>query len=143
MRVKKRRKKLRNSLAIALIAAFLVVPVLARSEWVAKDYVTYYGYTDEMFPLVWDIGEGADSYEWRVYSVEKKMYVANGVSGVTEAKIQLPFTGHFIMEVRSKNTFGYSDWAQSIDATKAKVDGEPRAWWVYGHVSPPSGLVIE
>lgn len=143
MRIKRRRKKLRNSLAIALISAFLVVPTLAYSEWVAKDYVTYYGYTDELFTANWDLISSADSYEWRVYHVERDMYVLSGESATTSFTIQFPRTGHYIIEVRSKNEYGVSEWAKSIDSTKATVNGESRAWWVYGYISAPGPITIE
>lgn len=34
--------------------------------------------------------------------------------------------------------FLYSVWATSTNPDHAMVDGESRAWWLYGHVAPPS-----
>ena len=34
-------------------------------------------------------------------------------------------------------------WSISTDLNVSKVDGNPRAWWVYGYIAPPGPIVIE
>lgn len=124
-----------------VLGGFLSVPSNI-SGWEVKDYVTYWGTTNEVFTAIWDPVPEAISYDYRIYHVEMGLYGTIKNTTATEVSIDFPKVGHYIFEVRSKNNSGTSAWAQSIDAMKAKVDGEQRAWWVYVCLEAPGIPVI-
>ena len=129
-------------LIVVLMSFFVGFLVRPSFSWETIDYVTHYGYTSETLTFMWDAGVGATSYEYRLYHVERKVYGDVVETTALQAEVQLPRTGHYIVEVRSKNERGCSVWVQSTDAEKSTVDGQPRAWWVYGCVKPPGPIII-
>ena len=127
-------------LIIILSIALFATPAF---PWETLDYVTHYGYTSETLRVRWNAGDGATSYEYRLYHVERKVYGDVVETTALQAAVQRPRTGPYIVEVRSKNEHGYSVWIQSTDVEKSTVGGQPRAWWVYGCVAPPGPITIE
>lgn len=129
-----------------LIIGILGAAFLSLGLWTGLDYYTYYGTTDQTIVFTCDYpttGGTAVSYDWRVYHAENKVYVLEGNTnypGSTE--IQLPKTGHYIIEARARNAAGVSEWVKSTDSVYARVDGQPRAWWIYGHVAGPGPIII-
>ena len=112
------------------------------------DYVTYFLTTDKSVIVSWDEQAAAQYYEVRLYHVEREDEVSAG-SGRTKKNsitFQLPRSGHFIAKIRACNDDldpPCSDWSESIDPEIAKVNGEPRAWWLYGHVAGPGNIIID
>jgi hypothetical protein len=48
-----------------------------------------------------------------------------------------------LMEEPSIEDVVWSDWADSSNKDYAAVNSEPRSWWIYSRVAPPSGAVID
>ena len=109
------------------------------------DYVTYFLTTDKSVVVSWDGQSAATYYEVRLYHVEREAEEPAG-SGRTETNsitFQLPRSGHFIAKVRACiDESNCSAWSESIDADVATVNGLPRAWWLYGHVAVPGGIIM-
>ena len=134
---------------IISIISFLVVllssPVSA--EWLQKDYVTFFGTTDQTITVAWNPSPSANYYEIELNQVEQntKTILPTGQSLTdTQKTFSLPKTGHFIVRVRACNISinQCSTWASSIDATVSMVGSESRAWWIFGYVAPPGPIVI-
>lgn len=120
--------------------------------WEKKDYVTYFGTTDQQIKFAWNTSVGATDktvYEVKLFNVEKdtEVLIANGKTQDTDITISLPRTGHYILRIRacSDNTADKkcSEWVESINPEFATVDGSPRAWWVYGHIASPGTIIIQ
>lgn len=129
---------------IFIFLFFLVHQALA--GWDPLDYVTYYGTTDQDITFGWNPaadGGTPTSYDWRVYHVERKAYVMMGNTPDSQKTIWLPRTGHYKIEVRARNAAGTSQWIMCTDPAFATVNGQPRAWWIYGHVAGPGDIIIE
>lgn len=124
-----------------VVVGFLSMPSDI-SGWELKDYATYWGTTNEAFTAIWDTVSEATSYDYRVYHVEMGLYGTIKNTIATEVDVYFSRVGHYIFEVRSKNSNGNSAWAQSTNVAQAKVEGEPRAWWVYVCLEAPGGPVI-
>lgn len=131
---------------VGKIAFIFVFAYLALGVWSGLDYYTYYGTTDQTITFAWDpptTGGAATSYDWRVLHVERNTYILQGNSTVREVTIQLPRTGHYIIEIRAKNSAGTSQWIKSTDSSYSTVGGQPKAWWIYGHVAGPGPIIIK
>lgn len=115
---------------------------LANATWELKDYVTYMGYTNEAITVVWDASINTDRYDVRLLHVEKNVYIDKGSTVQETMDIYLPKSGHFIVEIRSANALIEGNWCQSTDITYATVNGNPAAWWIYGHVAPVGPITI-
>ena len=125
-------------------------------EFQAVDVVTYFGTTDQEIKVSWDHNDPVpDYYEITLYHVERGIESPAGIGKTDENRIvfKLPRSGHFIARVRaclesSEHVEGCetppccSEWSESIDPEVASVDGQPRAWWIYGHVAGPGDIVI-
>jgi hypothetical protein len=109
----------------------------------SKDYVTYYGTSDQPVTVTWSASINAISYELRAYHNEQEIYIWMGDTTSLEFVWQLPKSGHYTFMVRAVGNSESSDWSLSTDSNVALVDGQPRAWWVYGHMAPPGPIIIE
>jgi len=105
------------------------------------DYVTYYMTTDQMVTAAWDASEGAEKYEIRLYCHERNEHLPIGETTECQITFQLPRSGHYIAQVRALCTGGGSDWAESTNIEHAAVNGQPRAWWLYGYLDPPGPII--
>jgi hypothetical protein len=113
------------------------------------DRVLYFGTTDALITMSWDPVAEATGYEVELFHIEQNTKMlpygtSNHTSG-TNLTFKLPKTGHYIFKVRSCiNNFAEcgDEWSESIDSTKAIVDGENKAWWVYGYVAKPGDITI-
>ena len=104
---------------------------------------TYFGTTAEAITVGWEASSGATGYELRAYLHEQQIYIWVGSTVNLEFVYQLPKSGHYTLMVRAVNDSGESTWSESTDPNVSNVDGNPRAWWVYGHVEKPGPIVIE
>lgn len=104
------------------------------------DYFTYFGTTAETYTVTWAADPNALINHVRLFNHEKNIYVDLGSTTGSQWDIHLPKTGHYSAEVRSCNDNGCSEWSKSIDPDRAKVNDNPRAWWIYGYVAPPGPL---
>ena len=110
------------------------------------DYVTYYGYTGKTIKLRWNPSTGVvEHYQLQAFLVEQDRCILDVTldANTTSYTYTTPKGGHYIFRVRAGNSMGYSVWSSSIDPTYSTVNGKPRAWWVYTHVAPSSGIIIE
>ena len=130
-----------QALRVVLWLTFFTVNAFA---WEGLDYFTYFGTTDDPIIIAWTAGEGVEKYQIRALHKERNKYIEFGTTAECEYTIVLPRSGHYIFEVRSlklkegsDDKYITSEWAVSNDPQYATVDGEPRAWWVYGYVAPP------
>ncbi len=131
------------------IVSFLVLLLSSsvNAEWVQKDYVTFFGPTNQTVTVAWDPSPSANYYEVELDQVEQntKTILPTGQSLTdTQKTFSLPKTGHFIIKVRACNSSinQCSAWASSTDATVSMVGSSSRAWWIYGYVAPPGPIVI-
>lgn len=61
-----------------------------------------------------------------------------------------PRQGHFVYELRvcptdpTVDASACSPWISSIDPTVAQMNGQPRAWWIYGFIdpTPPAAVTV-
>ena len=114
---------------------------LTSEGWEKKDYVTYFGTTDKPVTVSWDAASGAAHYEVHIYCVERKQEIDLGTTTDIKKTIQIPKSGHYVAKVRTVNAQNQkSDWAESTNPAYATVDGQPKAWWIYGHVAKPGAL---
>ena len=109
------------------------------------DVVTYYGITGKSVTCAWDPNPEPDisGYKLRVYYVEQERYVATVTTSATKYKYTPIKSGHYVFEVRAIDLAGnISDWTSSLDSNKSSVNGEHKGWWVYVHIAPAGGLII-
>ena len=99
-------------------------------------------YTSKTLTVAWDEAQNATGYDYRFFHVEQQQYTMTGSTANTTITVQLPKSGHYIVEVRAKNDTEQSQWVLSTDVTYATVDGQARAWWIYGHVEPAGPIEI-
>jgi len=121
-------------------------------DYLKADYVTYVATTDKRLQVAWDPVDNAGYYVVRVFNLEKNVYVdldeaAERIAG-TAFEMQFPYAGHFIPEVKACRDVEGEDpecsiWAISTSDEYATVDGEPRAWWLYGYIQKPGPITIE
>lgn len=115
---------------------------------------TYISTTDKKYTVSWDEESAAEYYIYRIYNLEKEIFI-NLENGKTEAKTEttsfiykFPFSGHFIPSIKAcrikdDDDEECSEWSFSYDSNIATVDGEARAWWLYGYTKKPGGIVFE
>lgn len=137
-----------NSFDIDKIHVELAGDLSGLGQQVKHDYVTYSAYTSKRFKVAWDQVENAEYYRTRIFNMEKDTYVAQGRTNNTEIVFSFPYGGHFVPQVAAcriteDDPEECSIWSSSNDSTYATVDGEPRAWWLYGFVEPPGQPSIE
>lgn len=129
---------------VVLLIVLLSINAFA---WDGLDYFTYFGTTAETITCAWNPSETAEKYQVRALHREQNIYVDFGITNNCEHTVTLPRSGHYIFEVRamkledgSATAYLVSEWIQSIDPEVATVDGNHRAWWVYGCVAPPGPI---
>ena len=121
------------------------VVALPGSTFQVFDYVTYYGETGQKIQMSWDSVANATRYEVRLYNQERGVIVEldeNTTPGLS-ITFELPYSGHFVGQVRACNDEAMpicSEWSLSTNPEVASVNGENRAWWLYGYVAPPGGI---
>lgn len=150
---------------IAAIAALICCPAFSQSlsnvyQW--QDFATLVGGTSQKISLAWTIdvssNNPSDYFEvlgtwlerpsrapsWKLLRSQVR-FSDTSVATVkqVDAIMQLPGPGHFSFQVRPclnpvppSTTPSCSPWANSFDLTVARVNGQPRAWWVYGYLEP-------
>jgi len=143
-------KIINNSMKYITILVFLIFSLAtnAFAEWEKKDYVTYFGTTDQTITCAWDAVENAEGYQVELYHVERDSITRVASEGLTDTQIvlSLPRSGHFVPRIRACADYPacetYSEWSESTNSEVASVDGQPRAWWIYGYVAPPGPIII-
>ena len=132
------------SVTLIILTIFLFslnAHALTADGFEGKDLYLYYGTTADNITIGWDAGDGfnadTDTYEIVIHNPERNMD-ASMVEGLSENTliIQCPKVGHWIVKVRTQRvledgTIEYSVWAESTDPKYAKVNGEPRGWWIF------------
>jgi hypothetical protein len=144
-------KNINNSMKtiiISIVIFFLLMTSNVYAEWVKKDYVTYFGTTDQSITVKWDAVDNAQGYQLELYHVERDSITKVASEGLTTTQLELtlPRSGHFIPRVRACSDYPacetHSEWSESINSEVAIVDGEARSWWIYGYVAPPGQIII-
>jgi len=134
---------MKKSILSLMITAILAVSGVPAAAFEAKDFVTYFGTTDESITVSWDENSPApERYEVVLYHVERRTDGPSVSVVLPPIVLRLPRTGHYIAKIRACDGEDYSEWAESIDPAIAVVDGQPRGWWIYGHVAPPGTPII-
>lgn len=117
-----------------------------------KDFILYYGTTADTVTIGWDHGNGfnatTDTYELTIHNPERdiNVVVITGII-ITTHTMQLPKTGHWIVKLRTKRVVtdadpAYSIWAESTNPEFAKVNGEPRGWWIFTWIASTGPIAI-
>jgi hypothetical protein len=131
------------------------------------DVVTYWAYTEEKVTVEWDPVQDdpatpditeptADYYKIKLFHKEQQVEHARGRVDHPGAiaTLSFPRSGHYIIMVTSCLNGATPEedtcaeqcegdvceewWTESIDPERSTVNGEPKGWWVYKHISPPS-----
>ena len=118
-------------------------------SWEKKDYVTYFDTTDNPVTCAWSAVEGAAGYQVQLLHVERDSTTIVSREALTDRRdtFLLQRSGHFIVKVRAcKYDFNtcevHSEWTESINSERSRVDDQPRAWWLYGYIAPPGEITI-
>lgn len=129
-----------------------VLSVIAQITWAAdwtitnKDAYLYWGTTDKPLKVAWDAQPG-NEFVFNLYHYESQEEVARGRTEVDTVTFMLPRTGHYHARVCAVDNPGDPVIEElcslSIDSERATVNGQPRAWWVYGAVAPPGEIIFE
>lgn len=126
---------------VLLVFIFLLVAFNVSADWEKKDYVTYFGTTDKTITCTWDSSTGATSYQVELLHVERDATTIVAVENLvaTQITFSLPRSGHFVARIRAcpDDLEQCSGWSESVDPLVSSVDGQSRAWWIYGYVAPP------
>jgi len=128
---------------VRLVLLILLLLYSSVNAFESKDYVTFFGRTDQHVTISWNQVSSATMYEVRAYHNEQEIYFWVGSTTNPEIIYQLPKSGHYTFMVRAVGDTWETTWCTSIDPVCATVDGNPRAWWAYGYVAPPGPIVIE
>ena len=120
-----------------MVKTFLLLLALISFE--AKDYITFFGTTDQTVTVAWDEVPTATLYELQLHHQEQQVYISIGSTTETTFTFSLPRSGHYIAMVRAVNSEGESIWSKSTDPDVAA----PKPWWIYGYIAPPGGIIIE
>lgn len=123
---------------------------LTTTGFVPIDYVTYYGTTDKEIAVKWDVTDGADYYKVFLNNKERdeRIEISDAETLTTNTiQFKLPRSGHYIAEIIAcANRDGEDDICSesslSSNPEVAMVNGEHRAWWIYGHIAAPGPIVI-
>lgn len=113
------------------------------------DHYDYWIYTSGEITVGWDPVSNVIEYESRFYNVERKTYVAIGRTSSSQITFKCPRSGHYRAEVKSignpneDGSDNHSEWSDSFNTDRAVVNGQPRSWWIYCRVAPPTDVVIE
>lgn len=156
-----RRKRLPASRALLYFAIGFILSVIVNlalaNAGETVDYVTYIRYTGENLTVAWDPPEPTTNTTYtalQLHHYEHKQDVPAAIAKVPQPTNRVTFSmgrwGHWVVMAKhcrpAANTGDpdeCSEWAPSTDPAYAKVDGVPRAWWIYTYVAPPTGGGIE
>lgn len=138
--------------ALGAILAVISHHVFGATNLKLSDTATLWGPTGTAFDVCWNL-PSADLPITRVYVRRTRAegnqteaigtyptaQLTDGTQGQKCLKGQkIPRLGHYSYEIRACMTEDTkelcSPWASSLDPTKSTVQGQPRAWWVYGFV---------
>ena len=128
---------------MVLLTVLLQFSIAFADPMVGVDHHTLIGTTAEIITLGWDECSTATGYEIRAFHHEQEIYIWVGDTTELTFTYQLPKSGHYTFMVRAVNSSGESNWSESTDPNVAVVEGQSRAWWVYGFVAPPGPIIIE
>ena len=131
-------KNILSFLLGALFTMFLTLVIVAVVfPFEAKDYVTYFGTTDKEISVSWDPNDPApERYEVSLKNIERDTMTPIWSGPLPPAIIKLPHSGHFVPMIRACQEEQCGGWAESTNIEVARVDGQPRAWWLYGYIAP-------
>jgi len=144
--------------------------VNAEVDQMAEAY-TYVSTTDKQWQVAWDSVLYC-YYKFRVYNLERDVYLPIGEDGGGELKLtdtttamNFPYSGHFVPQVKAcrqcvpdpNDENGCSSticdggdceevcstWSKSIDKEVSVVKGADRGWWLYGYLAPAGEIIIE
>lgn len=123
-----------------------------------RDLATFFGPTSATFNLCFGPDLDAAPPDW----VEvRRIKIESGAVTITRHNadtwvlgdpgeqclpgMKVPQVGHYAYEMRACRAQGEetlcSGWSSSQDPSKGRVQGQPKAWWVYGYV-PPLGQPV-
>jgi hypothetical protein len=135
---------------LMLVFAACSAHALEATGFAGKDYYTWYGTTADNVTVSWDQPEGyisGDGFEIQIKNPERSVAVNIPETTALTKTFKCPKTGHWTVHVRSKRltngTWQYSTWADSIDPAVAKVNGQPRAWWLFVWIAGPGPISEE
>lgn len=133
-------KKLLTTLL--LIGLLIFNPIFINGQ-TFREGVEYVKTDDIIF--AWDISSEASRYEVIATWIDptNEFEYDLGETTNTQITVSRPRTGHFKFKVRACSDSECSEWSESTDPTKATVDSQPKGWWVFWKVPPPTGPVIE
>jgi len=133
---------MKKLLTIIIITCSLLFTPISINCQTYRDGVEYVKTDDITF--AWDGDPAATRYEVIATWIDPTNEFEYDLGETTETQIIIsrPRTGHFMFKVRACNTT-CSEWSESTDPTVATVDGQPKGWWVFWKVPPPTGPVIE
>ncbi len=126
----------------------LMCQISLAQDWTIKnkDAYLYWGTTDKPLKTAWDAQPG-NEFVFNLYHYESQEEVARGRTENAGVVFMLPRTGHYHVRVCAVDSPGDPvdeiNCSLSIDATKATVDGQPQAWWVFGNIAPPGEIIFE
>lgn len=109
------------------------------------DYVTYTGTTDKQFQVGWDAQTAADYYIVWLNNMEREERIELGRPTTNLLAFQVPRSGHWIAEIQACETVTdgediCSESSLSNNPEIALVDGEHKAWWIYGYLAKPGDI---
>ena len=139
-----------------LVGLLMLFPTLLFGGEV-YDVVTYWDFTEKYETVAWDpvqdnpdteeVESAAEYYNIKMLHIEQNVELARGRVDHpgTQAALVFPRSGHYKVMVNacnhdSEGVEQCSDWAESTNSQYATVDGQPKGWWVYRHISPPGPL---
>jgi hypothetical protein len=119
-----------------VLLSFCLGAAVGEAAWQKTDIVEYHGYTGEDIEVAWDQVVNL-TYDLALFNKERdiQLPLANDFTGVT-LTFQVPKTGHWIVKVRARRGAETSEWSESIDPTRATVDGEARGWMLFTWIAP-------
>lgn len=109
------------------------------------DYVTYTGTTDKSFKVSWDAQTAADYYVVWLNNMEREERIELGRPTTNEFEFQVPRSGHWVAEIQACQTVTdgddtCSESSLSSNSEVAIVNGENKAWWIYGYLAKPGDI---
>lgn len=139
------------NIRLLLLILFLLIPVAGYSAD-EVDHHTYIFYTGENLTIAWDPPSADVTYTaLQVHHYEQDQTITPiAIASVPQPQNQVTFSigrgGHWIILARHCKPGDpdvCSEVSMSTDPSYSTVDGEPRGWWVYTFIAPPTGGVIE
>lgn len=129
-----------------LILGFVLFPIFFANGEVLN-YTTYSDYTEIPKTIAWDPSENAEYYKFQAYHYEQNSIAVIGTTAQTQIIIHFPRSGHYIIKVKAcavqQEIEVCSEFSESTNSEFATVNGQPKAWWIFKHVSPPGPIGIE